>query len=374
MLLRKALLFFTPHHSVDRIYGLDILRAAAIIFVVLLHGCYLMPGNVATAVELFLLDGVSIFFVLSGFLIGGILLRALARDGVSFKTLLHFWMRRWLRTLPAYYFVLALLILLPAAYTRYTGWAEVWHYFLFIQNFATPHPRFFMEAWSLSIEEWFYLLVPALIFFLVAIRLPVRAAIILSSIIIIAGSTAYRFYLYTHTAAITGREWELLFRKEVLSRLDSIMIGVIGAYLFHYHRSLWSRYKLHFLILGILTLLSMKIAIELKSSDTKFFLCIFYFTANACGTLFLLPFLSEIKTGSGRLFSIITFISIISYSMYLLHFSFIQGYALRQIDFYTYSFPFLVLRYSLYWIFTIIGAAILYNCIEQPFMKLRSKI
>jgi peptidoglycan/LPS O-acetylase OafA/YrhL len=70
----------TPHpQQGGRLYGLDILRAAAILTVVYAHGYpYLMAYVPRRAYRLFALDGVTMFFVLSGYLIGGILLRTLA--------------------------------------------------------------------------------------------------------------------------------------------------------------------------------------------------------------------------------------------------------------------------------------------------------
>src|SRR5689334_3382371 len=86
-----------------RVYGLDILRAAAILFVVILHGKNVLPHAGRDFLQLFVFDGVTIFFVLSGFLIGGVLIKILEKQTATFKTLLNFWQRRWFRTLPNYY-------------------------------------------------------------------------------------------------------------------------------------------------------------------------------------------------------------------------------------------------------------------------------
>ena len=107
----------------NRIYGLDILRALAILFVVLDHSKYtLQKSNSLFINEIskiyswylryFDFDGVSIFFVLSGFLIGSILIRSFEKEELSFKSLVNFWIKRWVRTLPAYLFVLSILVLL----------------------------------------------------------------------------------------------------------------------------------------------------------------------------------------------------------------------------------------------------------------------
>jgi len=246
-MLTKLFKPFRLNLSDDRIYGLDILRASAILFVVLLHSLYLLPAPLATFLGYFVLDGVSIFFVLSGFLIGGILIRTLESGNISFKGLLNFWGRRWLRTLPAYYFVLVLLCLLPASFTGFKTWTEVSYYFFFIQNFNTPHPHFFMEAWSLSVEEWFYLLIPFLLFLFAAIgRFSPRHGIVSTASIVIVASLLYRAYIYYHIPIHDMKDWDNLLRKQVLTRLDSTMLGVVGAWLCYYKKPFWLDYRKHF--------------------------------------------------------------------------------------------------------------------------------
>ena len=66
------------------------------------------------------IDGVSIFFVLSGFLIGGILIKVLETEPATFKTLFNFWIRRWFRTLPNYLFILLILIFFYGAFRSTT--------------------------------------------------------------------------------------------------------------------------------------------------------------------------------------------------------------------------------------------------------------
>src|SRR4051812_30333605 len=92
-----------------RIFGLDIVRAMAILLVMLAHtlpGVQRFPvlGKVTYCCAFF---GVDLFFVLSGFLIGGIVIRELENDRLNASAgLLTFWKRRWFRTLPNYYLFL----------------------------------------------------------------------------------------------------------------------------------------------------------------------------------------------------------------------------------------------------------------------------
>jgi len=99
--------FFALHINPNRIYGLDILRAFAIFFVVLAHASSFLTQPLQDILWHFQYDGVSIFFVLSGYLIGGILIKIIENKGATFKNLFNFWLRRWLRTLPNYFLVLS---------------------------------------------------------------------------------------------------------------------------------------------------------------------------------------------------------------------------------------------------------------------------
>ena len=98
-----------------RVFGLDVIRALAIIMVLCSHSTLLLFPNqdttLLTAIRFFGAIGVDLFFVLSGFLIGGIILKQLKEGKVSFKDFLYFWTRRWFRTLPNYFLILILNIL-----------------------------------------------------------------------------------------------------------------------------------------------------------------------------------------------------------------------------------------------------------------------
>ncbi len=101
--------------------------------------------------------GVELFFVLSGYLIGTLLLEIIER-GPSWQAWSRFMVRRWMRTLPLYFLWLAIL----AVFWRplNTPWAHYAAYTFFLQNWAwhMPADNWFGVSWSLAIEEWFYLL------------------------------------------------------------------------------------------------------------------------------------------------------------------------------------------------------------------------
>ncbi len=159
-------------HAVERIAPLDALRGLAILMVLLVHCFWVMPlsgpSTLVKQLQPGMLLGVDLFFVLSGYLITGILLRTRGHGGY-FR---GFYIRRVLRILPAYYFVIALIWLaLPQVDASVRGSRlhdyTLW-YVLHVQNWLMaqgisggwPGVNHF---WSLAVEEQFYLVWPLLV-------------------------------------------------------------------------------------------------------------------------------------------------------------------------------------------------------------------
>ena len=131
--------------------------------VVLYHAAlfgFKLPGRV----DRFGWIGVDLFFVLSGYLIGGQLLAPLARDQPI--NLGRFFTRRALRIMPAYFAVLAVYFLLPS-WREYPDMSQpLWKFLLSVQNIALHGGTAFSHAWSLAVEDQFYLALPFLLLFL----------------------------------------------------------------------------------------------------------------------------------------------------------------------------------------------------------------
>ena len=372
----KALLnVFKLDFDQNRVYGLDILRALAVLFVVLSHGSKLLFPSINRITFYLQFDGVAIFFVLSGFLIGGILIKVLEKEDASYQSLFNFWIRRWFRTLPNYFLVVTLLLVLSYSFIKDFTLPDGYKYFLFAQNLFTPHPDFFGEAWSLSVEEWFYLLVPIIVFGLVGFgRLPAKKAILGAAIVILVSMTAIRFYRYLEIPGVNFKAWDDHFRRPVVTRLDSLMFGLIAAYLFYYHKQFWVKYKRPLFIGGILLFLFIKYMDRVYWNSFGLYQCVFSFSVASLATLMLLPLLSELKRGKGVMYKSFTYISLVSYSMYLLHFSVIQKWIIVNLplDFLP-TYIRIGSKYLLYWALTILVSIAMFKYFEHPVMKLRDK-
>ena len=144
-----------PHH----IAALDGLRGLAVLSVFIFHsvGPLITPGGPVAYMGWL---GVDLFFVLSGFLITSILLRARYADNY-YRV---FYVRRALRILPLYYIVLSLSLLTTR--DHYTIRAQIW-FWLNVSNLATAFNPMLIpwlsHYWSLAVEEQFYLVWPALV-------------------------------------------------------------------------------------------------------------------------------------------------------------------------------------------------------------------
>ena len=367
--------FFNFSFQQDRIFGLDLLRALAIIFILLGHGSLFLTGKAHQLTQYFLFDGVTIFFVLSGFLIGGIWLTLIEKNPVSVKLYFHFWLRRWFRTLPAYYIVLTILAIIHLQIVKDITIPVLPPFYFFAQNIYSPHPWFFAEAWSLSIEEWFYILLPLMFLPLILfLRFSVKNSTLIIIFLIIIGSIMFRIYRFNELHITNIFEWDDFFRRQVVTRLDSLIYGVLGAYIMRYYSVFWNKFSLHFLFAGILLHLLARFYFP-SFSNNYFYDSVFSFTVISIATLFLLPALSVFHFRKNIITKCITFISVISYSIYLVNSSLMHlllAYRNEVQSIFRSEFITEGLLYILFWSLTIMISYLLYTLVEYPVMQLRN--
>jgi len=284
-----------------RNFGLDIIRSLSILLVLLAHRftLYYEYGIV----------GVQFFFVLSGFLIGQILIKDFYQKGCV-KVVLHFLKRRWFRILPLYYFLLTLKILF---YGNPFGW-KIIVYYLFLQANILG-VGFWGITWSLVVEEWFYLLLPIsmLVFFKNGIK---KHNLLVFLILGIFSCLILRFC------------WNYFGCGNIVYQFDCLLLGVFLAYLKIFFFQAYSKLSsILFFIIGVIGVASFTVILgDISSVDLfdSFYRVIWYFLISIFIS-FIIPFVEQSNfinytlKGVGALYYFFTWTSILTYSIYLVH-------------------------------------------------------
>lgn len=347
----------------NRILGLDLFRAIAIILVVHSHGKFLLKDIGFKFPTILNIDGVELFFVLSGFLIGTILIQLLNNNKLNdTKDLLHFWKRRWFRTLPNYYLFLVLNLIL-VFWEVIDGNMKSFNlsFLFFFHNFHQGFFGFFWESWSLSVEEYFYIFLP-IILFLFRKKISNKNTILFSIILLITLPLIYRISI--STLKVDTFWWDVEFRKTVLTRLDAIMYGVLMAFLKIYYGSFFTKYANLMLIVGLLLLTFQS---QINYNPNSFYLKTFYFSFQSFSVMLLLPKATQILSlGNSWIDKSIVFVSNISYSLYLVNLLIAQ-IIMKQVDVSN------LFVYILYWGFCVFLSYIIYKYFEFPITKLRDR-
>jgi peptidoglycan/LPS O-acetylase OafA/YrhL len=334
----KAASVASPSPKEPRILELDGIRGVAVLSVVFYHYAVIGPGAEfhtwlywGRAAFRLGWSGVDLFFVLSGFLIGGILLDA-RNSPRYFQT---FYARRGFRILPLYFLWLALYPLAVAAYSRwgipylpkspqlYLRWSTYW-VFLQTLTFAFPIPYrtvayyWLGPTWSLAIEEQFYLVVAPLVRILTARRL-VYLLLGLLAVCPVLRVSAYFDWLHSH--------WYIPI---TLARADSFAAGILAAMAWKTPASrawLVARKKILSWTLAVLFLGPLILTKWYASGDDLFAQA---FKLEFLAIFFALMILTVLANNSGWLAwlmrnSILREMGRLSYCIYIIHLSVLAG-------------------------------------------------
>lgn len=343
-----------------RVFGLDLLRAVAVGLVLVCHTAdFLFPLTRSETTRAWMQTtdiGVDLFFVLSGFLIGGILLRELER-GASLGRLWHFWSRRWWRTLPNYYLFLVIYMVWNKVMLGFRP--RVPAFLVFSQGLLENPPTAYHIAWSLCVEEWFYLLFALLAFALTAGFRSGRAYLGAAAAVGLA-AFALRAWLYFVLDSYVVHS--------TLCRLDSLMFGVAAAYLAARRPVLWLAARRPAAVAGLAVLCVGLVvraitpyagpAIRLVSPDVV-----------ALGVALLLPWLSGWRECPGNTGVFVTRVSLYSYSFYLVHplIMFLIGTGIGVPD----SVAAAVVLTPFWYVASFAASALCYHLYELPMTRLR---
>lgn len=342
--------------SERRIASLDLLRGFAALAVAVPHFLLFQNSRNVVAESASVL-AVEIFFVLSGYVLAPQII-FIVTERPSFRSLWVFWVRRWMRTIPPY--LIALILTSAIFHELWT--ADFFRYALYIQNLAYPanHDDYFSVAWSLSVEEWFYLIFP-LFFFLVA-------AVARSAKALVAGA-CFIFVISVLRDAIPDQlHWGEDVRRIVIYRMDAIAWGFM-LHLAVKNTRLIARFTpvAGLAATALLGAASLSLTLLLASTKSIWIELAFPFYASAFGMAAVLTSVRSAKlVEQSRITSEAgLWLGRLSYSIYLFHLPVFFALAPFQFG----GLTQFVMAIGV----TIAVAALLYQAIEQPVLRSRPR-
>lgn len=357
-----------------RLHGLDLLRAIAVVWVMLFHS-FLNEGPDEGFAWLchYGWMGVDLFFVLSGFLIGSQVLGPLARgERLSFS---GFYLRRAFRILPAFVAVLAVYLLVPG-FRESPGLEPAWKFLSFTLNLLIDYGQnqAFSHAWSLCVEEHFYLVFPLLAWWLM--RWSSSAAFIAICVSVVLGGVALRTGIWLYDSETEGpvgasaRRW---FAEDIYfptwTRLDGLVAGVVLASLKTFRAQWWRRAQGYANLALLAGLCALGLAMWLFRQRTGLL-------ANAVGWpvlsagFALLVFAGAARSSwiGRRTIPGVAWLAAASYSLYLVHkgiFHVVDESAGELLAGRS------LIAFAVYAFAALSAAALLHYGVEQPFLRLR---
>ena len=369
----------------ERVNELDGMRGIATILVISYHifkrGDYFTTNAILhfiTSLTLYGWYALDTFFVLSGFLITGILLRT--RDEKHYFK--NFYVRRSLRVFPLYYFVLALILLLmpvldpdyvsqiPKSLPYYLFYQQNWFHFMTSVT-GTEH---LSVTWSLAIEEQFYLLFPFLVFYTRKETLAKIAGAIIGVSIL---ARILSVFLWTDVAQMTN-----FYFYNTFTRFEEISFGILIAIAFTYPqwKAKLSKIAMPVFLITYPALLiaevitSREIGIPHPAYGNVPLTVIGYTMASIFASALIIVLTTHDRTTFIRRFfrnKILTFFGDHSYSIYLFH----MPVGLTMLDFMWRSgyrgWPFYFIYIGVTIGITIFISTLTWNFLEKPMLNLK---
>ncbi|MBK9332811.1 MAG: acyltransferase [Ignavibacteria bacterium] len=309
--------------------------------------------------------GVTIFFVLSGFLISGILMKN--RDSADqenkgiFYFLKHFYIRRTLRIFPVYYFTLAVLYVLNTENIRAViGWFVLYisnYYLYFKMDWAGSLSHF----WTLAVEEQFYIFWPLVIFFT-----PKKHLLKVIYVLILTGVLfrGFNFLINDRT------EYHTMFSYMLtLSCIDAFSLGALLAYARNYiDKNIDLNKGVYLYVLyGVFLLMIILMFFEINVIDVAM--------SKFCISVIALFMVSKLSLGAGGIWKLILenkfiiYIGKISYGMYIFH-TFIPAiYTALKIP----PAKSLIVMFVIYFLMLLIISSVSWYLLEKPINSLKKK-
>lgn len=232
---------------VDRDSRLDVLRAIAVLMVMCRH--LVPPATFSSATVERAITwshrvgwmGVDLFFVLSGFLVSGLLFREYQKHGDIHVG--RFLIRRGFKIYPSYYVFLFVTFFALQGTNSAPSRTQLWQHVLFVQNYAERQPGQWIHTWSLAVEEHFYILLGLLFAWWLARTkvMPTMRQATGAMLAVTAVVSLLRVVNYFVFDTQTNLEALLRFRMFTTHlRIDALLFGVWLAYMSHCQKAIWN--------------------------------------------------------------------------------------------------------------------------------------
>ena len=347
-----------------RSFGIDLIRTLSILVVIFRHYRVTDGYN-------FGIYAIEFLFVISGYLIGQILLTEFHEAGTpNMKVVGRFMARRWFRILPMYYFALLLKFII----VHDIGW-NILYYVFFLQNHFYGID-FYPVTWTLVIDEWFYLGTPFLLYGFVKMFGWDKKKLLLMLVgVIVLINLGRMFWVWKTNAGYESLVGNVPFRQ------DTLLIGVLGAFIKINYKSIfdWFNRRGPFWIsmigfLAFVVLIGYIQRDDVTNMNQYFWTRTIAFSFVALLITMTMPYLENKVHGFSSpkmnwLNFIISYGSKLSYALYLYHLEVLGAcrYLWPELD------KQLWIRNSLCFTVSLVISVLLYNFLEKQFLILREK-
>jgi peptidoglycan/LPS O-acetylase OafA/YrhL len=337
--------------SPPRNQSLDVLRAIAVLAVIGSHSSYFPLWARIGGI------GVDLFFVLSGFLVSGLLFQEFQKTGEI--RIGRFLMRRGLKIWPSYYLMMAGVASLYFFNSSTMSKSQLLSNLFFIQNYAPGHPFYtiLFHTWTLAVEEHFYLLLPFLLVLLISLRRDNPFALVpLLSVVIAAVCLLFRVF----TVQPGNAAWATHMRA------DELFDGVALSYLRHFRPAAFSKFAGKYALVFAAVLISPAVllpALTARAMQT------FGLTSLGLGFMFVIAW-SVMRTPKNStlqmLVGSVAKLGVFSYSIYLWHSIFVEMFNAHP--------PVSFLKFWAYMASCIAFGIGMAHLVELPYLKLRDRL
>jgi len=309
--------------STNRVLGLDILRVIAVMLVVFRHlqvfkGSPEWLGRISLHLNEGGWAGVDIFFVLSGFLVSGLLFR----EWQQYQTISvgrFLWRRSW-KIYPSFWFFLMGMIVFYFCRGQMVNWPRMLVELLFLQDYAVGA---FDHTWSLAVEEHFYFMFALGSWLLFRRSRPAGAnpfQAVPVIFLIVAGLCLVARMVSNHLLPITQVR-PLFFSTHI--RVDSLLFGVLLSYFWHFtftvkHHDFFYRWRFAMLLAGA-GLLAPMFFVDPFGVNESWVRVYGFILCYLAGGIWLIAFMNIFQGTQSKAARFLGFLGANSYSVYLWH-------------------------------------------------------